>query len=343
MSEKPTSSNEQPRDLESGSQNEPVLGEHLKHEKGPVLESEKPEDVQKLIEELRSGIVENMDSMEPVKTETISPELKRQRIEEYQKRYLPDYLSGRKGSISKAITGLWTATGGKFEKEGKENIPEKGPFLVICNHFGGGDVQAILKTFSDNNPHFAVAKEMWWNNSTISRFFLKKMGMIPVEESLSNISNQEKEKALTRQGSNGKKVFRKIIDREEQGKISNNMDFVKQAVAVLSKGDALCVFPEGLWLRPEGLGVQSREHKEMKQGYRGIELIASQYKKLTGEELPIIPTTFVEEENGNKKLIISDSVDLSENNTDLNGTDWCMAKVAKMLPENQRGYYKNIT
>lgn len=113
-------------------------------------------------------------------------------------------------------------------------------------------------------------------------------------------------------------------------------------MAVLSRGDALGIYPEGLWLRPEGAGGLSRERKEMKQGYRGIELVAKQYKKLTGEELPVIPTAYIEDAKTKKrKLIVGQPLKLSENDTDLNGTDWAMAHVAEMLPEEQRGFYKD--
>jgi len=251
---------------------------------------------------------------------------------------LPDYLRREKGAVSKAITDLYTMTGGKFEKEGEENIPESGPFIVICNHFGGGDVQALFKTFKSVDLHFAVAKEMWWNSSTIARWFLKKLRIIPVEESLSNISEKEKEEALNRQGGHGKAVFRRIIDREKQGKAATNIEFVRQAVAVLSRGEAMGIFPEGLWLNPKN----GREKKEMKQGYRGVELIAEQYKKLTDEELPIVPTAFIEDDKtGERKIIIGKPLKLSGNDCNLNGTDWCMEHVAEMLPEQQRGYYKN--
>ena len=58
-----------------------------------------------------------------------------------------------------------------------------------------------------------------------------------------------------------------------------NADFVRQAVAALLKGDAVCIFPEGLWLNPEGSALKPKEKSEMKKGYRGLELIAKQYKK----------------------------------------------------------------
>ncbi|GEM_PF-1018752 len=301
------------------------------------VKAESREEREQEIERLKQEIQDKTAEQPPVQE---SAEVRAQKIKEYQEKYLPDYLRGKKGFVAKAITGLWTRMSGKLEGQGNENIPEKGPFIVIGNHFGGGDAEAILQTFKDTDLHFGIAKEMWWN--TPAKWLLKKFGMIPVEESLSNISEQEKEEALQRQGGNGKKVFRKIIDREKTGGVSMSTEFVRQAVAVLSRGDSLGVYPEGLWLNPQGVGKLSRERKEMKQGYRGIELVASQYKKLTGEELPIIPTAYIEDaKTKTRKLIVGQPLKLSENDTELNGTDWAMAHIASMLPEEQRGYYKD--
>jgi hypothetical protein len=89
------------------------------------------------------------------------------------------------------------------------------------------------------------------------------------------------------------------------------------------------------------LGKVSRRKAEMKRGYPGIEIVARQYKKLTGEELPIIPTVFIEDETtGKKKVVVGKPLLLSENNSVVRDIDWCMAHIAAMLPEEQRGYYK---
>ncbi len=306
-------------------------GLEKKQEAKPESPEEREQEIEKLKQEIQDKTVEQPTEQE-----------RAQRIKEYQEKHLPDYLRSKRGFVAKAITGLWTRMSGKCEREGNENIPEKGPFIVIGNHFGGGDAEAILDTFKDTNIHFGIAKEMWWN--TPAKWLLKKFGMIPIEESLSNLSEQEKEEAMQRQGGHGKDVFRKIIDREKQGGVSMNTEFVRQAVAVLSRGDAVGVYPEGIWLNPQGAGKLSREKKEMKQGYRGIELVASQYKKLTGEELPIIPTAYIEDAKTKKrKLIVGQPLKLSDNDTEINGTDWAMAHVASMLPEEQRGYYKNLS
>jgi len=319
--------------------------------KPEIKDKEKsPEETKKEMKGLMQEIEKFLDEKQPPKAEIENSEEKKAKIGEYQEKYLPDYLREKKDFVSSVLTGLWRRLA-RFEKEGSENVPEEGSFLVVCNHFGGGDTEALAATFKDFDTHFAIGKEIWWEQSPVLKWFFKKLRLIPVEESLANLSEQEKEEALKRQNKYGKKVFRKIIEREKRGGVAMNADFVRAATAALSrkdknkKGDVVIIFPEGLWLNPQGKMVP-REKAEMKQGYRGIELVASQYKKVTGKELKILPTTFIEDaKTGKKKLVISKPVKLSENDTDLNGTDWCMAKIAgKFEGENKdkRGYYKDI-
>lgn len=307
------------------------------HERSESEQIESEKHVENIREKLSTSDKKRRPRRKAVELKPLTAEQQR----EYQDQHLPPHLKGKKGIVSKILTGLWIRLSGKCEKEGTEHIPEKGPFLVIGNHFGGGDAEAVLETFKKTNVHFGIAKNMWWD--TPMRWFLKKFGMIPIEESLSNLTEQEKEEALERQGAHGKNVFRKIIDREKQGKSPMNLDFVRQAVATLLRGDAVAVYPEGLWIQPEGAGKLAREHKEMKKGYPGIELVARMYQKLTGKELPVVPTAYIEDaKSKTRKLIIGRTLTFEENTTEASDTDWAMARVAKMLPEEQRGYYRNL-
>ena len=120
-------------------------------------------------------------------------------------------------------------------------------------------------------------------------------------------------------------------------------EFIRQSVALLARGDVICIFPEGLWLDPKGFALNPRENPKMKQGYAGFELIARQYKKLTGKDLPILPTAFAENKDSSESgLRVGEPVVLGDNKTEFGDADWCMAQIAKMLPEEQRGYYKDI-
>lgn len=271
-----------------------------------------------------------------------TPEQRAQRIKDYQDDYLPDHLREKPGIISRSLFFL-IGRSQKFKTEGRENVPEKGPFLVVCNHFGGGEPEALLKVFENTDLHFGAAKERWWNSSALIRWFLKKFGTIPVEESLANLTQKEKEESLERQDAASAPAFKKVMDREEQGIVATNVEFLRQSVALLSRGDAIGLFPEGLWLNPTGHGKSCREKQQMKKCYRGIELIATQYKKITGEDLPIVPTAFIEDRETSKKtVVVGQPLFFEENDTELSDTDWAMAHVAAMLPEEQRGYYKDV-
>lgn len=291
-----------------------------------------PEDVTERVAAIREEI-SSISSGEPV----VSDEGATQKVAKYQDHYLPPYLKHEKSLSASILLDIWTA-GVKFELVGKENIPESGPFVVVCNHFGNGDVQALLKTFKDFNPHPIVGKSIWWKNF-FARSFLKAIKAIPVQESLANLSREEKDVAKERQGFVGKRVFQEIINQEDRGGLRVDTDFIRQSVAVLSRGETLCLFPEGLWLEPQSL---TQEKPEMKQAYRGLELIASQYEKLTGKQLPILPTSFFEEAGRGRILKIGEAVSFDKNNSELNNTDWLMAQIARMLPEKNRGYYKDL-
>ncbi len=300
-----------------------------------ILEPGNPEDVVDQIEAARKKI-NSINQESP--SDSANGESLSRKISDYQSRYLPDYLKKERSLISNLFLDLWSGSV-RFELRGEENIPELGPFVVVCNHFGNGDVQVLLKTFKDFNPHPIVGKSIWWKNSLFSRSFLKAIKAIPVQESLSNLSKEEKYAAKERQGTVGKKVFQEIIDQEDRGGLRVDTDFVRQSVAVLSRGDALCLFPEGLWLQPQSL---TQEKPEMKQAYRGLELVASQYEKLTGKQLPILPASFFEEAGRGRILQVGEAVTFDKNNSELNDTDWLMTQIARMLPENNRGHYKDL-
>lgn len=329
---------------ESATEEEIVSPEASVEPQGEAKEviEEKPEEVAEEIKKLEEEVAKIIDQGDVVETED-DKEQRAQKIKEYQDKYIPDYLRSKKQTLFSKIACYFQSGRGKLEREGQENMPEKGPYLVICNHWGGQDAESLIRTFKKDNLHMAAAKEVWWNRGAFFRWIFKKMGTIPVEESLSNLTEEEKEAALLRQDDYTQKCFRKIIDKEKSGSRSSNIEFVRQSVAVLSRGDAVGIFPEGLWLNPHGSAMNPREKEELKQGYGGMELLARQYQKLTGEELPIVPTAFIKDpETKKRKVIIGKPLLLSENNTELSDTDWCMAHVAKMLPEHQRGYYTDM-
>ena len=65
----------------------------------------------------------------------------------------------------------------KLEIEGKENIPPKGPLLVVCNHLSNADPPIVMMAF--NRQLFSLAKKELFAN-IISRWFFSTVGAFPV-------------------------------------------------------------------------------------------------------------------------------------------------------------------
>ena len=94
-----------------------------------------------------------------------------------------------------------------------------------------------------------------------------------------------------------------------------------------------------MWLY-DGENGDPRDHI-LYQGYGGFDLIARQYKKRNGEHIPILPIGF-SKSNNKIKVKIGNPSTVEDNETESSNTDWFMNKIAELLPEDQRGYYRNF-
>ena len=72
----------------------------------------------------------------------------------------------------------------KLEIEGKENIPPKGPLLVVCNHLSNADPPIVMMAF--NRPLFSLAKKELFSN-VLYRWFFRTVGSFPVNRNGNNI------------------------------------------------------------------------------------------------------------------------------------------------------------
>lgn len=304
------------------------------------LEELKRKDVEK-IERVQGEITQLQEQSVSSKVSPEGTDEQQEKIKEYQENYLPSYLrepQGKESLIGRSSAFLMKLFG-KIEipSEEKENLPEKGPFLVIVNHFGG-ETPALLELFKDYDTHIAAAKEVHWKRSPIRPWLLRKMRMISVEESLVHLSLEEKEELLKRvPGPKARKEgYARVIEREKMGQVPTNIEFIRQSVALLSRGDVVAMYPEGL--------ILYGGEKKLNQGYGGLEVVIKEYKKVTGKELPIVPVGVFEESGEKKKktkrVKVGKPLLLSNNKTELSGTDWCMSHLARLLPEEQRGYYR---
>jgi len=254
--------------------------------------------------------------------------------EEYREQYLPDYLKGKEGKpgpFSRVLGWVLTLKEklGRTKVSGRENIPESGPFVVVCNH-SGGETGTILGLFDKHPLRIAAAEELNWKRSSWRPWLLKKLGMLKVRESLSYLNKKEKEDLLTRiPGKARYDGYRAIVEREEKGEVAVNREFVHTTVAALIQGDCVAVFPEGLFLYQGG--------RVLRRGYGGIELIAREYKRVTGKDLPLVPVGI-----SGKSVGVGAPVIAGQNPPNVSLTDHIMAQVAKQLPEQERGYYADL-
>lgn len=257
------------------------------------------------------------------------------RLQEYQTRYLPKYLQNqteRPAPLGWAFQWLQSIKEkfGLLHVEGREHIPQKGPFLVVANHRGGetGALYGLLR----NYPVRIAAGEMLnWKRSPFRAWLLRVFGMLSVRESLSHLSNDEQRALLDRvPGKARKHAYSTIMERETdpQYALANaaaRLRFVREAVATLSRGNVVAVFPEGPFLY-EGDG-------ELRQAYGGIEVIVREYERLTGQELRILPVGIA------KRMVAVGECFSAKTSADTSVTDMAMQKIASLIPKKYRGYY----
>lgn len=298
--------------------------EKPKGRKERVRENES--DLQKEIEMVRQTAEEHSSDSR----KEIAPEERKEKIRKFQERTIPLHLKKPRqvpGSRLMAFSGSVR----RFEREhaGENLFPEKGPFLVVCNH-SGGETWPLLGLLRNYDTHIAAGKELNFDRSPVRRWLLEKLRMLPVQETLANLNDEEKEALLERvPGETRKKSYKSIIDREKNGERPlANVPFLRQATALLSRGDVVVVFPEGLFLYDEKTGLR--------KGYGGAEGIAKAYERLTGEPLKIVPIGISKKEDG--KIRVGEAFTL-EQAAQGNKIEGIMKKMAEQLPKEERGHY----
>ncbi|MFT5849449.1 MAG: 1-acyl-sn-glycerol-3-phosphate acyltransferase [Patiriisocius sp.] len=264
---------------------------------------------------------------------------KQERIKRFQEKHTPPALRSQKKVNMLIAAGLEHMYQKEATIEGLENLPEDGPFIVIGNHFNVKETEILLATLKNFDTH-VVAAEKVHGEHPVRKIGLGAIRGITAPESLANLSEEEKQSLMGRVSDTFvKEKYQEIIDAEEAGEVDKTglMQFVRSSAALLSRGDVLVMYPEGLWLY-DGENESPRS-QTLYKGYSGFDVVAKQYKKLTGENIPIIPIATFIDDDGNKQVKIDQRVDFSSMEEDVSSTDFCMSKIADMLPEEQRGYY----
>jgi 1-acyl-sn-glycerol-3-phosphate acyltransferase len=261
----------------------------------------------------------------------ISPEERRQNLVAYQEKYLPEHVEkpSRIGKAAARVAGWWMALQekmGRMKVEGRENVPVEGPCLIVSNHFGG-ETGKLLGLFSDRPPHVVAGEELNWKKSRLRAWVLRKLGMLSVKESLANLSDVEKTALLARVSPQARAGYEAVVERERSGGSPANLSFVHGTVAALTRGDRVAFFPEGLFLYGQKL--------ELHRAYPGVELIAKEFERLTGQPLPILPVGIERNRVG-----VGAATRVPEAVEEERAVDQIMRQVAAQLPEEQRGAYR---
>ena len=263
-----------------------------------------------------------------------------EKISAFQEKYLPEGMRTQKKVNLVIAAGMELLYARRANIEGVENLPESGPFIVVANHFNVKETEILLATLKNYDAHLVAAKKIHGEHP-ITKLKLKAVRGITVPESLAHLSPEEKEELLERIPSGRiKEKYQAVVDQEAAGETDRTglIEFVRSSVALLSRGDVLVIYPEGLWLFDGEHGEPRGQN--LYQGLDGFSTIAEQYKKLTGEDVPIIPIS-VFKENTQSEVRIGNPSFIADNDTELSTTDWYMQQIADRLPEDQRGHYGN--
>lgn len=271
----------------------------------------------------------------------INPSEKSERIKTFQERHIPSALRSKNKVNLIVSAGLEYFFKNEALVEGIENLPKEGPFVVVSNHFNLKETPILLAALKDYDAH-VVASEKIHGEHPIRKLLVSAIRGVASPESLAHLSKEEKEALVARiPDTFVKEKYQEVIEAEEEGELDRSglLRFVRSSVALLSRGDVLIVYPEGLFLY-DGTEGSSRQ-QVLYKGYGGFELIAEQYKKLTGNELPIVPTAVFVNEEGQKKAVFGEPL-VKNRDIEQSLTDTCMVEIAKKLPKEQQGYYSHF-
>ncbi len=160
--------------------------------------------------------------------------------------------------------------------EGHERVPES-PYLIVASHEGGesGKLAAAFE-----QPLHITAGRVTNFSSPLRRALFTLLKIIPFGESLGNLSREERRTAVdTTRSPFERRAYETVLRRTETSGLRSVSEDIRRAVACLLEGEPVVVYPQGIFSRG----------REGRPGSGGYSLIAQEYKRLTGQELPILP------------------------------------------------------
>ena len=254
--------------------------------------------------------------------------------EQYIQKHTPPHLQGKLDKTA-WLSKIFAHINEKRIKNdqlkiiGKDNLPKKGPYLIICNHFGG---RAANLFALDEEIRMVAGKAANWDRPIFKQVMLG-IGALQATESFANLGKEEWEGLIERTPSIDKSIYEKVKDNQ-----TNSFDRTKEVaqqlksiVAVLANGGKVAIFPEGL----------KHWEDQLHKGYGGYVKIAELYERLTGERLTIVPVA-MNEDAGKATVTVGNSFTFSKERNKAENADLGMFEIAKLLPEEKRGEYRDI-
>ncbi len=258
--------------------------------------------------------------------------------EAYVAEYVPEHLKEARPTVVQRVVNQATSlfmklreTFGGWHIDGRDQIPEAGAYLAICNH-RGGESGVLMGLFAKQQMHLVSGEQIHWERNPLRTWLLKKLGMLPVKESLGYLSPEERHALVARAHPRARAGYAKVVERDEKATAGERaVDLrrsVRSIVACLVRGEPVTVFPEGLFLYDDSVG--------MRRGYPLADAVALEYEHVTGTPLRMLPIAI------DQKHVRVGEVFTTKDLPKVSGvtrTDAVIAQVAQLLPAERQGYY----
>ena len=185
--------------------------------------------------------------------------------------------------------------------KGKENVPRKGPLIVVSNHLSNGDPPVVTSTVPRRLAWMTKAE---WFKTPVIGWLFKMAGMVPVR------------------------------------RFEADLKALRKAQEVLENGGALGMFPEGTRSGPKGLqkGEPGSALIALRSGapVQPMALWGTEHVKLPRA---LLQRTHAHVRFGKPFVLKPQGSKVTREDIE-RGTETIMREIAALLPERLRGVYK---